>query len=127
MVQSYGLGQFRYSASSVPANPPLSWKPLKVGGGGLTRDLDFANDGSEVAKIDVFGAYIRNMNVLSTGNAGGMGLWQQLFAPGRIPPGDPSLQSASDRRFLRRPRRVGCPHRAEQQQRDLHAHRGHDV
>lgn len=68
----------------------LSWKPLPVGGGGLTRDIDIAPDGTKVCKIDVYGAYVWNPNIPSTGNAGGTGLWQQLCAPGRIPAGDPA-------------------------------------
>lgn len=69
----------------------FQWKPLKVGGGGLTRDLDIAPDGTKVCKIDVYGAYVWNPSVPSTGNAGGTGLWQQLCAPGRIPNGDPAF------------------------------------
>jgi hypothetical protein len=69
----------------------LTWQPLKVGGGGFTRDMDIAPDGTKVCKVDVYGAYVWNPNVPSTGNAGGMGLWQQLCKPGPIPPGDPAF------------------------------------
>jgi photosystem II stability/assembly factor-like uncharacterized protein len=67
------------------------WESLKVGGGGLTRDLDIAPDGTKVCKIDVYGAYVWNPNIPSTGNAGGMGMWEQLCASGRIPVGDPAF------------------------------------
>ncbi|MET4385063.1 hypothetical protein ABIB73_000798 [Bradyrhizobium sp. F1.4.3] len=83
-----------------PAVAALAWKPLKVGGGGFTRDHDIAPDGTRVCKVDVFGAYILNKSLPSTGNAGGMGLWQQLFAPGRIPLGDPAYSPATRGRFF---------------------------
>lgn len=92
MIQSSGRGQFRYAASGGAA--VLSWQPLPVGGGGLTRDIDIAPDGTKVCKIDVYGAYIWNPNIASTGNAGGTGMWQQLCAPGRIPAGDPAYSPA---------------------------------
>lgn len=81
---------------SVPApSTSRSWKVLKVGAGGFTRDIDIAPDGTKVCKIDVYGAYVWNPSVPSTGNAGGTGLWQQLCAPGRIPSGDPAFTAAT--------------------------------
>lgn len=68
-----------------------SWSTLKVGAGGFTRDIDIAPDGTKVCKIDVYGAYIWNPSVPSTGNAGGLGVWEQLCQPGRIPIGDPAF------------------------------------
>lgn len=76
---------FGYNSSAA-----LSWQSLKLGAGGFTRDLDIAPDGTKVCRIDVYGAYIWNPSVPSTGNAGGTGIWQQLCAPGRIPSGDPA-------------------------------------
>jgi hypothetical protein len=70
------------------------WQPLKVGGGGFTRDLDIAPDGTKVCKVDVYGAYVWNPSVPSTGNAGGTGMWQQLCSPSRIAPGDPAYSPA---------------------------------
>jgi hypothetical protein len=67
-----------------------SWQPVRVGGGGFTRDMCIAPDGTKVCKIDVYGAYVYNLSVPNPGNAGGMGCWQQLCAPGRIPSGDPA-------------------------------------
>jgi xyloglucan-specific exo-beta-1,4-glucanase len=77
-------------------SPPAAktWRPLKVGGGGFTRGISIAQDGTKVCKIDVFGAYLLNESIPSPGNAGGMGAWQQLCAPGRIPAGDPAFNPA---------------------------------
>lgn len=91
MVSSMGRGQFRVP---VTQSTDFQWQTLKVGGGGFTRDMDIAPDGTKVCKIDVFGAYVWNNEVTSPGNAGGVGAWQQLCAPDRIPAGDPAYTTA---------------------------------
>src|SRR5271168_1575119 len=67
-----------FHGSVAAAQPSLQFKTLKVGGGGFTRSMDIAPDGTKVCKVDVYGAYVWNTGVPSTGNAGGTGVWQNL-------------------------------------------------
>lgn len=75
--------------SFASGKPPFAWQPLKVGGGGFTRDMDIAPDGTMVCKVDVYGAYLWNPTAPSTGNAGGIGVWQSLMTSSRFSPTDP--------------------------------------
>lgn len=89
-----------YRQSFIPPPPPPPpggnvWTPLRIGAGGFTRDIDIAPDGTKVCKVDVYGAYVWNPTAPSSGNAGGLGIWQQLCRPPNIPAGDPAYTAAN--------------------------------
>jgi hypothetical protein len=73
----------------------LSWKPLRISGGGLCHKINFASDGSRVTASDVGGGYIaapgqnwvsvfgpQSMPSLAGTFANGNGCCDILFAPG---------------------------------------------
>src|SRR6516164_1096800 len=57
---------------------PLGWVNMKIGAGGLINAIDIATDGTVVCRTDVGGGYIYNRSAPNPGNAGGIGVWQQL-------------------------------------------------
>ncbi len=52
------------------------WKPVRIGGGGNISGIGAANDGTLVARSDVYGAYIRRA---------GTGEWRQLLTVDSVP------------------------------------------
>lgn len=58
---------------------PKGWQNLCLGAGGLITGIDIAPDGTAVCRADVFGAYVYNRSAVNPGNAGGLGVWQQLL------------------------------------------------
>jgi hypothetical protein len=92
--QPAGQAQWTFATGTATA----TWQPLRVGGGGLTRDIDIAPDGTKVCRIDVYGAYVYNPTASNPGNNSAtkpLGCWQQLCMPGRIPSGDPAYNPAT--------------------------------
>jgi hypothetical protein len=61
------------------------WKSLKIGAGGLVTGVRMSPDGTLVCRCDVYGAYIYDRTALNPGNAGGLGLWQQLITTNSMP------------------------------------------
>ncbi|MEZ5258569.1 MAG: hypothetical protein R2705_17250 [Ilumatobacteraceae bacterium] len=53
------------------------WKPVRLGGGGNISGVDAANDGTLVARSDVYGAYVLRP---------GADEWAQLVIPSAMPP-----------------------------------------
>ena len=83
---------------------PNSWAPLRVGAGGWVHDIDIMSDGTMVCQTDTYGAYIWNAGGPEPGPGNGVGMWQQLVTPARMPAGDPTsdllvIQSFSVRGF----------------------------
>lgn len=61
-----------------------SWQIFKVGGGGQTTGLNIANDGTMVARVDVFGAYVRGPSANFTGLISGTTLTVSAVSSGAL-------------------------------------------
>jgi len=65
---------------------------LRIGGGGFLRGIYAAPDGTIVVHADSYGAYYWNPTAASPGNAGGLGVWQQLVTLASIGDTQPNNQ-----------------------------------
>lgn len=58
------------------SNPGTIWAPISIDGGGYVTGMDFASDGTIVARTDTFGCYVRNSS--ST-------VWSRLLTTSSMP------------------------------------------
>lgn len=72
------------------------WRNLRLGAGGLITAIDIAPDGTVACRADVFGAYIYNRSATNPGNAGGLGVWQQLLTATSLASSSSILKAGSD-------------------------------
>lgn len=78
------LGILPYSGASS-AVVTAGFSQMKIGAGGLITGLDIAADGTRVCRTDTYGAYLWNASGANPGNAGGLGVWQQICTTNSIP------------------------------------------
>ena len=64
------------STSAVQSSLGYDWKPVRIGGGGYVTGLDAADDGTLVARVDVYGAYLLEPRSL---------MWRQLLTTESLP------------------------------------------
>ena len=64
------------TTAAVQTANGYTWRPVRIGGGGNISGIGAADDGTLVARNDVYGAYIR---------PAGAGEWRQLLTTGAVP------------------------------------------